>query len=205
MKQVKGIWIPDCDPDSWIEKAPLVDGVPAYQYEQLTACVRTCAARGLALALGAHVGLWAYHLATHFEQVRAFEPISMNFECLTKNVTSRPNVVCEQLAVSDRDGDLYMRHVKVKSFAFHVEDAGDIPVNCITIDSLNLDAVDLIKIDVEGHEYQALLGATETIERCHPVIMIEEKLDPEKCATRLLENLGMVCTWNLKFDYLFEW
>ena len=51
-------------------------------------------------------------------------------------------------------------------------------VDLITIDSLNLKDVDIIKVDTEGFEYNVLLGAIKTIERCKPVIQVEtiEKL-----------------------------
>ena len=48
-------------------------------------------------------------------------------------------------------------------------------VSCIRLDSL-LDGwttVDLIKVDVEGAEYNALLGAEATIRRCRPFIISE--------------------------------
>ena len=43
----------------------------------------------------------------------------------------------------------------------------------VSIDSLNLKRVDLIKIDVEGMEMEVLQGAAETISRCKPVLLIE--------------------------------
>jgi FkbM family methyltransferase len=45
-------------------------------------------------------------------------------------------------------------------------------VKMITIDSLNLNP-DIVKIDVEGGDYDVLLGMTQTISRCRPFIMIE--------------------------------
>ena len=45
-------------------------------------------------------------------------------------------------------------------------------VETITIDSLNLNP-DIVKIDVEGGDYEVLLGMTQTISRCRPFIMIE--------------------------------
>jgi FkbM family methyltransferase len=46
-------------------------------------------------------------------------------------------------------------------------------VRCFTIDSLALERVDLIKLDVEGMELEALEGSSETIDRCKPLLFIE--------------------------------
>jgi FkbM family methyltransferase len=48
-----------------------------------------------------------------------------------------------------------------------------IEVSLITIDSLNLDKVHFIKIDVEGYEPLVIQGAIETIKKCKPIIAIE--------------------------------
>ena len=51
----------------------------------------------------------------------------------------------------------------------------------LTLDTLGLERVDLIKLDVEGMEEEALEGAKETIKRCKPVMYIETvKSDKEK-------------------------
>ena len=47
-------------------------------------------------------------------------------------------------------------------------------VRKLTIDEFNLPRVDLIKIDIEGMELEALEGATGTINRSHPVMLIEK-------------------------------
>ena len=41
------------------------------------------------------------------------------------------------------------------------------------IDNLNLHGCDLIQLDVEGYELNALLGAIETIKKYKPVLCIE--------------------------------
>jgi FkbM family methyltransferase len=46
-------------------------------------------------------------------------------------------------------------------------------VKMITIDSLGLKRLDLLKLDVEGMEAEALDGARETIDRCKPILFVE--------------------------------
>jgi FkbM family methyltransferase len=57
--------------------------------------------------------------------------------------------------------------------------AGEIP--CMTLDSLDLPRVDLIKIDVEGMEMDVLTGATALIAKHRPAMVVEYiKTDAEK-------------------------
>ena len=64
-----------------------------------------------------------------------------------------------------------------------------------TLDSFYFDTVDLIKIDVEGHEYRVLKGAKKTIDKCSPTIIIEvngsdEKWGKETGAIDYLKEMG---------------
>jgi FkbM family methyltransferase len=55
-----------------------------------------------------------------------------------------------------------------------------IPVQKIAIDALELPRVDLIKLDVEGMEMDALAGAKQTVERSKPIVLVEtDKTDRE--------------------------
>jgi hypothetical protein len=49
------------------------------------------------------------------------------------------------------------------------------PIPTMRIDDLALPRCDLIYLDVEGEELNALKGAMETIERCKPVIVYEAR------------------------------
>ena len=44
----------------------------------------------------------------------------------------------------------------------------------LALDEFNLPRVDLIKIDIEGMELEALEGAKDTIQRSHPMLLIEK-------------------------------
>jgi FkbM family methyltransferase len=64
--------------------------------------------------------------------------------------------------------------------------AKTVSVHAITIDSLALKRLDLLKINVEGMECEALEGAKRTIRQCLPVVIVEHlKTGPEKLANFL--------------------
>ncbi len=48
-----------------------------------------------------------------------------------------------------------------------------IDVQTVTLDSLNFPRLDLIKIDIEGMELDALAGGTNCIGTHHPIILVE--------------------------------
>ena len=48
------------------------------------------------------------------------------------------------------------------------------PVQKVPLDALNLARVDLIKIDIEGMELEALEGARGMIDAHHPILLIEQ-------------------------------
>jgi hypothetical protein len=69
-------------------------------------------------------------------------------------------------------------------------DAKASTIRTITLDSLELARIDLIKIDVEGMELDAVDGAAASLARCRPVLIVESiKTDKEKLRG-VLERLG---------------
>lgn len=48
-----------------------------------------------------------------------------------------------------------------------------VPIRIETLDSYGFEDVDIIKIDVEGFEYDVMLGAKDTVDRCRPVVQVE--------------------------------
>lgn len=129
-----------------------------------------------AIQAGGAVGIWARRLSSEFNFVFTFEPERINYECLCRNTDDLLNVVAFSAALGKENKDVKMVLEPNKighCGAYQVADGGDIPV--MRIDELKLQDVDLIYLDVEGSEYDAIEGARETIKRCQPVIGIEEK------------------------------
>ena len=63
-------------------------------------------------------------------------------------------------------------------------------VNAITLDSLNLQKCEFIKIDVEGHELNVLKGAVNLIKYFHPILLIE--IDYNLAGKEVLETVNFL-------------
>ncbi|HEY8591445.1 MAG TPA: FkbM family methyltransferase [Sphingomicrobium sp.] len=139
----------------------------------------------LAIDIGANVGIFSWDFSHRFKKVLAFEPMPATRECLEQNV--RKNVRVMPYALSDAPATLEMYQTDTSGASFVTSHPGVavpfgdldpgkvVKVKARTLDSFTFEAVDLIKIDIQGAEYPALLGARETILRHRPVLMVEEK------------------------------
>lgn len=175
MFQHQGIWLPDGEkhfPEWMTRNGELVDGKGTYQIKKLREALSHVKQFRLAVDVGAHVGLWSMHLAKRFHEVHAFEPMPPFRACFEKNVTHE-NVTLHRYPLGNKDANVGMSYDPADSGNTHVKGNGDMKMR--TLDSFELMDVDFIKIDCEGYELQVLEGALETIVRCAPVIIVEQK------------------------------
>jgi FkbM family methyltransferase len=66
-------------------------------------------------------------------------------------------------------------------------------VQTITIDSLGLRRIDLIKIDIEGMEIDALEGAARSLAEMHPILIVEQLKSDQAKLLSMLKPLGYRC------------
>lgn len=145
---------------------------------------------------GGACGVWPAALAEHFRQVYTFEPDQTNFACLVVNLEGIENVAAYNLALGERwgHGKMALHESEQNNAGAGYVVAGDDFEIC-WIDNLVLDKCDLIQLDVEGMELQALKGAERTLRRFWPVVVIEEKALPQgmhepTAARQYLEDMG---------------
>lgn len=170
---------------------------------------------GVLVDVGAMIGNHTAYLASFVEHtaIHAFEPAPINVGLLRINVSHFRKVVIHPVALSDRRQRLAMSvergnrgHAVVLatdpwSEPDKVETVWE--VDAMALDELELDDVRLIKIDVEWHEPQVLAGAQATIERCHPLIVIE---DWKHEYGALLPGYRLAKSWEQEHQtFLYEW
>ena len=119
-----------------------------------------------ALDVGSKFGFYAEQLVKDFTYVDCFdmrnkmrnhEHKNIRFQCVA--IGNKNNTVTYQGPVIDYIAD------KTKPIGYTKQ---------ITLDSLDYNDVDYIKIDTEGHELKVLQGCEETLKRTHPVIVLEQ-------------------------------
>jgi FkbM family methyltransferase len=184
----------------------IVDGKGTYQIKKLRAAVAQCTQKRVALDVGGHCGLWSMQLVKQFGHVHAFEPVAAHRACFVKNVTT-DNVTLHAVALGAAPGSISMHTAPTSSGDSWVSGVGDIPM--VVLDSFGFFNVDFIKIDVEGSELSVLRGGEDTIKRCKPIIIVEQKPGHaqrfgfgETAAVPYLISLGYRCVKELSGDFI---
>ena len=130
--------------------------------------------------VGAFIGSHTVAFSHLAKEVHAFEPCRKPHDALSKTlaINKMDNVTLYKSAVTNKigedvmgstfDGDSFIKRVRCSKKSQEEES-----VPTVTIDSLNLERCDLIKIDTEGCEWLVLEGAQETIDNYRPIIFFE--------------------------------
>lgn len=141
--------------------------------------------RRVCVQAGGAFGMYPLRLADYFDKVWTFEPLMANLQCMTMNLGPRKNVTVAATALWYEETKLFMEYskkVKNSYGAHHVSrnsnKRGE-QVEAEPLDMYELNDVDLIWLDVEGAEVYALMGALETLKRCQPVVVIEQRWLPQ--------------------------
>jgi len=173
MLQIKGVygepyWVND--PGDGVVGGALRTGEP-YEAKLLYHIYRR-RFTGTAVDVGAHLGnhtLWFAHVCRL--NVVAFEPLA--HAELQANLRLNPHL---QDRVRLRSVGLGVDYGAARPMGKGVlEEDWDGPVIIVPLDSMELQDVSVMKIDVEGWEPHVLLGAAETIVRNRPVIYAEAR------------------------------
>lgn len=151
---------------------------------------------GTVIDVGANLGEWSVPLAKAVGpqgRVLCLEPNLTVAAALsaTLRINNWPHAAVIEAAASDRDGGQSLLLDAENSGRARLTPEGGVAVRSCRIDALvaaaGLTRLDLIKIDVEGHERQVLDGADETTSRFRPVFVFESGHENGDDRTRIAE------------------
>jgi FkbM family methyltransferase len=138
---------------------------------------------------GCHIGTHTLKLGLLGKQVLSFEPMIKSNIILRENlkINNITNVTVYNEGLSNKTDVAYFEWIGHNNpggsgltnnpmgkpnYEKNIK-TSNYPVNLITIDSLQLDKLDFIKLDVEGYEINVIEGALDTIKKCNPIITME--------------------------------
>jgi len=146
--------------------------------------------------IGANIGLFSLAYANLFPNstVYGFEPVPFIYEIYLENIklnnkNIKDRIIPFEIGFSNklqrlslgipnkRTHNRYSRDINIGLYSVNGENNKNINASFTTIDTFviekNIKTIDFIKIDVEGHEYEVLDGARNTINKLKPIIVME--------------------------------
>ncbi|TFB09340.1 FkbM family methyltransferase [Candidatus Atribacteria bacterium MT.SAG.1] len=133
---------------------------------------------------GAYIGDTAIEFCRNLKnkcKIFSFEPDDTNYKCLLCNITNKDlknNIISLKAGLWRENTFLSFStqtEKNVNSESYHISNDGNAKVKVISLDSFvkeNKIVPSLIKMDIEGAEYEAIQGALNTIQTFKPKLQI---------------------------------
>ena len=170
--------------NDWIGANIFVDGV--YEHEHIedlfsvldevgVDCKNSCA-----LDVGANIGNHSIQFARKFRRVEAFEPNPRTYAVLGLNTQGLKNIRCHNIGIGSRLSTCRLhedlQNLGGSSTVYRHDGSMSVDCQIKTLDEVSADfgPIGLIKIDIEGMEYDALTGMTQTLDQHKPVVCFEQ-------------------------------
>lgn len=106
-----------------------------------------------------------------YKKIYAYEITPSTYQTLVNNVSAYPNVTTVHKGVGSRSGAMYVSGADYGA-GNHLSDSGDTLVEVVTLDEDIKEPISVIKMDIEGAEKDALLGASRHIAEDKPKLLI---------------------------------
>jgi len=194
ISEINGIKYLIKNKDDLIQKT-LVDGVQ-WNNDVIKLIIRIQKKYSLnhCLNIGCHIGTLVLPLSRHFQKVTAIEAYPPTFDHLNENIKLNDitNIESINFAIGNENQEIYFLdesniRIKNNTGGMHVITNEDIENNRSSseihskkifnhmkrLDEINIKKFDMLIIDVEGKEYELLLGGKENILEYKPIILIE--------------------------------
>jgi|GEM_PF-5716816 len=161
----------------------LTNGI--YENNEIKTVLNNLSNESVFFDVGANVGIYSLCAVNKYPKitVHAFEPVTQThnifIENINKNFFNTRHITLNSQALSNKNGDAFITtdcHSSNHLTSDHYENSCQ-KISTITLDEYvtnhNIKRIDLIKIDIEGHELPMLEGGLESLKQFKPKILIE--------------------------------
>ncbi len=127
--------------------------------------------------LGAYIGDTIFDYIHNYgeksyQKIYAYEISDDILPYLKKNTEHLPNIEIRNKAVTNQNETLYLSENTNDSSANSVMEQGSKPIEAVSLDEDIEEEITTIKMDIEGSEQKALMGAKNHIRKNHPKLLI---------------------------------
>jgi FkbM family methyltransferase len=193
----------------------LINSQGLYDYNNMSLIRDLLRDGGVFVDIGANIGSYTLIGSESAPaSVHAFEPHPTTFQFLRKNIelNKRSNVSLYNMALGSSEGEVFLTD-RTGSSINHIvsenkQEVGTIAVPCHRMDNICRQVgivPEIVKIDVEGFEYDVLLGFGDRVSSIH-VLLIEmnglsdKRSHGQKEIHSLLTSKGLIGPWMCQFD-----
>jgi len=178
---------------------------------EIDLCTEFIRPGSVVLEAGAHIGAHTVPIAQLVGPggvVVAFEPQPTLHRILCANLVlnSIPNTLTYPMALGSREGECLLPPLEGTQPTHAIDTATNAEADQAALgeavpmgrlDDFHLDRVDFIRLDVDGSEADVLQGATQTIQRCHPILYVKnERTERSAALIQALFDLGYRLWWH---------
>jgi FkbM family methyltransferase len=181
------------------------------------------------LNVGSHIGSICLPISLHINNVTAIEayPETYNHLCQNIQLNNISNINTINIAVGNSEEDIYFmscdkicpientNRIINNSGGMHVFTENDIQNNIRSgnlsdkkiqnkmnkLDNLEIDNFDIMLVDIEGYEYDFLLGAKEKLIKYKPIIIIEIWNDNKRKKENMNTTRHEIIKYIVSLDY----
>lgn len=104
-----------------------------------------------------------------YKAIYIFEPDSENLSMVRARFSKCRDIFCYPVGLGSKKGVVRFSSAGSNSA---ISESGNLEIQVETLDSFQLSEVTFLKMDIEGAELDALLGASDTIMQCHPRLAV---------------------------------
>jgi len=173
-----------------------------YERQKVKDFVNSLKADSIVYDVGANVGYYTLIASRQCKNghVFSFEPVPSNVTFLRQHLSlnGARNVTVFEAAVGNTDGTSFFQTTSSNSMG-HIASQGNLEVSLMTLDSLigrgETKPPDVIKMDIEGAEYDALCGAMNLLKRKKPKLFLATHgKEVHAACCKLLTDIGYQLT-----------
>lgn len=143
----------------------------------------------------------------NYNKIFCYEMTDDIFEMLLKNTNKYPNIECKKKAISDKSEILKFNFSNIDASANKIEEDGNTTIEAVSLDDDIKEKITLLKMDIEGYEKKAIIGAKKHISEEHPKLLISVYHNHEDLwkIPKLIEEISPGYKFYLRYygNYIF--